>query len=82
MQVLFHSRQNLARYDEELQFYGVFSKIHDFSIGRKSQLQPPVKQKLGFLSPNFWLLNTMVTSKRPTIISKIALNFGEIEPLV
>ena len=39
----FYLRQNRARYDEELQFYGVFSKIHDFSIGRKSQLKPLLK---------------------------------------
>ena len=40
----FHSRQYLARCDETLKFYGVFSKIHHFSIGRKSQLQPPIKK--------------------------------------
>ena len=45
----FHSRQNLVRYDETLKFYGVLSKIHHFSIGRKSQLQPPIKKILSFL---------------------------------
>ena len=44
----FHLRQYLARYDETLMFYGVLSKIHHFSIGRKLQVQPPIK-KLSFL---------------------------------
>ena len=45
----FHSRQYLARYDETLKLYGVLSKIHHFSIGRKSQLQPPIKNIWSFL---------------------------------
>ena len=48
----FHSRQNLARYDATLKFYGVLSKIHHFSISRKSQLQPPIN--IGFLHRFFY----------------------------
>ena len=55
----FYSRENLARYDKELQFYGVFSKIHDFSIGRKSQLQPPIK-KFRLFSFDFFMESDVV----------------------
>ena len=49
----FYLRKHLARYDETLKFHGVLSKIHHFSIGRKSQLQPPIKN-LAFIAPIFF----------------------------
>ena len=81
----FHSRQNLVRYDDTLKFYGVLSKIHHFSIGRKSQLQPPIKN-LVFLHRFFGIWCSFGCSTRwlyqirPSIVFKMALNLCEIEP--